>query len=393
MFFDQFLVLDKSVAAFLIVMGVWAISEVVSIKTKSFISSLFIASMLFLIGFQTKVFPPTLMSDSGMLSIGAVLIGFTIVQLGTMISINELIKNWKTVSVALAAVLGVLIFVSVIAIPIVGKSYGLAAVAPISGGTIAAIIMNGVSPELGVFAALIVSFQGFIGYPIATIILRQEAKDIARQVKTGQFIVSEEKNKEFKLPRIFPEIPDRYLSASVNYVMMGLVFYIACLVDRFSHGYLNKYAMTLIVAVFATEFGYLKRNALGKSEVMGFMTIAIMVVVFNSLASASLDLLISFAPKIIVVFAAGVTGIFVLSALVGKLLKYPIKMSIAIGLTCLFGFPGTMVVSKEVSKSVGETPEEVQAIEQTIMPKMIIAGFVTVTISSVLLAGIIAGIL
>lgn len=387
------MILDKSITAFIIIMAVWGISEVVSVKTKSFVSSLFLASMIFLVGYQTKVFPPTMMADSGLLGIGAVLIGFTIVHLGTLISINELVKNWKTVTIALGAVLGILVVVAIVAIPFVGRDYALASVAPISGGTIAAVIMNGVSPELGLFATLIVSFQGFIGYPLATIILRQEARDIVTSVRNDTYVKDESKTKEFKLPRLFPVIPERYLSASVNYVMMALVFFIAAYLDKLSNGYLNKYAMSLLIAIFATEIGYLKRDVLGKSQVMGFMTIAIMVVVFNNLSNASIDLLISFAPKLLIVFAAGISGIFIFSIVIGKLLKYPTKMSIVIGLTCLFGFPGTMILSKEIAQSMGQTDHEKQAIEETIMPKLIIAGFVTVTISSVLIAGIIAGII
>lgn len=50
-------------------------------------------------------------------------------------------------------------------------------------------------------------------------------------------------------------------------------------------------------------------------------------------------------------------------------------MSVAIGLTSLDGFPGTMSLSQEPAKGAGETPEEVAAIEHEILPKMTVAGF------------------
>ena len=56
---------------------------------------------------------------------------------------------------------------------------------------------------------------------------------------------------------------------------------------------------------------------------------------------------------------------------------YSIPMSVAIGLTSLYGFPGTMILSQEAAKGAGETPEEVAAIENSILPKMIVAGFST----------------
>ena len=56
----------------------------------------------------------------------------------------------------------------------------------------------------------------------------------------------------------------------------------------------------------------------------------------------------------------------------------------------LYGFPGTMILSQEAAKGAGESPEEVAAIEGAILPKMIIAGFATVTITSVIVTGLIA---
>ena len=78
------------------------------------------------------------------------------------------------------------------------------------------------------------------------------------------------------------------------------------------------------------------------------------------------------------------------AALVGKLLGYSVPMSVAIGLTSLYGFPGTMILSQEAAKGAGESPEEVAAIEGDILPKMIVAGFSTVTITSVIVTSIIA---
>ena len=86
----------------------------------------------------------------------------------------------------------------------------------------------------------------------------------------------------------------------------------------------------------------------------------------------------------------GVVGIAGFSALVGKLLGYSIPMSVAIGLTSLYGFPGTRILSQEAAKGAGESPEEVAAIEHEILPKMIVAGFATVTITSVIVTSIIA---
>ena len=58
-----------------------------------------------------------------------------------------------------------------------------------------------------------------------------------------------------------------------------------------------------------------------------------------------------------------------------------------------FGFPGTFVVSNEVASAVARNEEEKELILSQILPKMLVAGFVTVSIGSVVLAGIMAPML
>jgi len=48
------------VLAFVVVMLVWTVSDMVAKKTKSLLSSLFVASIIFFIGFLTGIFPDDL---------------------------------------------------------------------------------------------------------------------------------------------------------------------------------------------------------------------------------------------------------------------------------------------------------------------------------------------
>ena len=92
-------------------------------------------------------------------------------------------------------------------------------------------------------------------------------------------------------------------------------------------------------------------------------------------------------PLLVVVVTGSITFL-VISTLVGKIFGVSWQMSCAIGSTCLFGFPGTVIISNEVSESTGTTAEEKAAINAQIMPKMLVAGMVTVSITSVLVAGV-----
>jgi len=125
-------------------------------------------------------------------------------------------------------------------------------------------------------------------------------------------------------------------------------------------------------------------------DAFGLMMLAIMIMVFGPLATLKPADLAALAVPLLAVFVFGVLGIVLFSAVVGKLLGYSVPMSVAIGLTSLYGFPGTMILSQEAAKGAGENPEEVAAIEGEILPKMIVAGFSTVTITSVVVTSIIA---
>ncbi|SDW39550.1 hypothetical protein [Tepidimicrobium xylanilyticum] len=61
-------------------------------------------------------------------------------------------------------------------------------------------------------------------------------------------------------------------------------------------------------------------------------------------------------------------------------------MAISIEVTALLGFPGTYILSNEVVNTVGKNKDEKKVILDEILPKMLIAGFMTITISSVILA-------
>jgi hypothetical protein len=91
----------------------------------------------------------------------------------------------------------------------------------------------------------------------------------------------------------------------------------------------------------------------------------------------------------VVCLAIGTLATVVFGAIIGKALGMSPLLAVPIGLTCTFGFPTTLFISQEVSAAIGGTSEEKKAIENYILPKMITGGFVTVTIASVLIAGLV----
>lgn len=68
-------------------------------------------------------------------------------------------------------------------------------------------------------------------------------------------------------------------------------------------------------------------------------------------------------------------------------------MAIAISLNALYGFPVNYTLTNDAAMALGKTGEEVDFLTGEMLPKMLIGGFASVTIVSVIIAGIFAKML
>ena len=191
------------ILAFVIVMLVWTVSDFVAKKTKSLLSSLFVASIIFLIGFLTDLFPEDLLASSSLLGLAGVVVGFIIVHLGTMISLDDFKKQWKTFLIGVSTVVGIGVRCCSPGLIFGGRITGsaaegyaqsldlvIAATGALSGGTISVLIVQeaalGVGlTNLAVFPVLIAALQGLIGFPLTSILLRREAARLKAEYRAG----------------------------------------------------------------------------------------------------------------------------------------------------------------------------------------------------------------
>ena len=263
----------------------------------------------------------------------------------------------------------------------------------LSGGTISVIIVQeaalGVAlTSIAVFPVLIAALQGLVGFPLTSLILRKEAARLRDEYRAGNLEApaapDEQAASASLLPAAFQNTPGTLF-------VVGLVVLAALGINNLTDGVLNTFVVALIFGIALRAFKVFKPSVLAGIDAFGLMMLAIMILVFGPLATVEPADVKALAFPLFLAFVFGVAGIVGFSALVGKLVGYSIPMSVAIGLTSLYGFPGTMILSQEAAKGAGETPEEVAAIENSILPKMIVAGFSTVTITSVIVTSIIAG--
>ena len=379
-----------------IIFVVFAVGDMISAKTKAIVSMLLVASVVFLLGFWAGIFPTTMFADSTLLSMAGLLVTLLLVHLGTTIKLRDFGAQWRTVIISAVACIAISVAVFFIGQLIIDRGFALVGAPILSGGVVATLHMQSMAQdagreELAVFATLVMCAQGFVGYPVASLCLKSEAKRIKAKLNSGELSASDleaSKAAEGSHKKLIPPLPAALNTPNAILAKVVLVALLSVTVSGLFHDAVNKLVWCLIFGVLCKEIGFLDENALGKANATGIVMPIITLSIFTNLASATPQMVGSMIVPLLVVIVIGSIAFSVVSILVGKIFGYSWQMSMAIGSSCLFGFPGTVIISNEVSESTGANAEEKAAINAEIMPKMLVAGMVTVSITSVLVAGV-----
>ena len=377
-----------------VIFVVFAAGDMISAKTKAIVSMLLVASVVFLAGFWTNIFPQTLFADSTLLSMAGLLVTMLLVHLGTTIKLRDFGAQWRTVIISALACIAISVAVYFLGQLIVDRGFALVGAPILSGGVVATLQMtemanNASRPELAVFATLVMCAQGFVGYPVASLCLKSEAKRLKRDIDAGSVSLAPVNAAQATArKKLIPALPAKYNTPNTIIAKVILVALLSTWVSSLFNDAVNKLVWCLIFGVLLKELGFLDEDALGKANATGIVMPIITLSIFTNLASATPEMVGSMVVPLLVCVVIGTIAFSLVSILVGKLFGYSWQMSMAIGSSCLFGFPGTVIISNEVSESTGTTEEEKAYISAQIMPKMLVAGMVTVSITSVLVAGV-----
>ena len=384
----------NAILAAAVIFVVFAAGDMVSAKTKAIVSMLLVASVVFLAGFWAGIFPTTMFVDSTLLSMAGLLVTMLLVHLGTTIKLRDFGAQWRTVIISALACIAISVAVYFLGQLIIDRTYALVGAPILSGGVVATLQMQEMAqdadlPELAVFATLVMCAQGFVGYPVASLCLKSEAKRLKRSIDAGSVTLTPVSAAQTSAKKkLIPALPAKYNTPNVVLAKVSLVALLSVTVSGLFHDAVNKLVWCLVFGVLLKELGFLDEDALGKANATGIVMPIITLSIFTNLASATPEMVGNMIVPLLVCVVIGTIAFSLVSILVGKLFGYSWQMSMAIGSSCLFGFPGTVIISNEVSESTGTTPEEKAFINAQIMPKMLVAGMVTVSITSVLVAGV-----
>ena len=384
--------------AFMVFAVAFGLGDIVANRTKSLISSIIVGSSIFLLGYVTKIVPVDALASTGLVTFfGAIGLALLVANLGTLMNLGQLIKEWKTVIIGLVGLVGLGIVGFTVIVAIFGKTVALTGVVPLSGGLVAAMLTANAAnaagrSDMAAFATMVLAFQMFVGLPISAFCLKKEAKRLLGLKGQGKLETESLKTKEFNL-RILPKMPEWALSPSVVLAKLAIVLVVGKFLSDLTivngQPIIHPFVAYLLLGIIATEIGFLEKQSFNVAKSAGFMMAGIMILLPGNFASVTLSSLAQMIVPLVVILVIGATGIAVFALLAGKLLKISPYMAVSIGLTALLAYPATQIVTEEVVRTLDASDEDKQFVMDQLLPKQLVGGFVTVTVASVVFAGII----
>ena len=391
---------DIATGLLVVITLAYAIGDFASNKTKAIFSMIFVTGAVFLFAFWGGL-PKDIFDTTGLSKYAMIVMPFILVHMGTLMKVKNLVSEWKTVTIAFLGLVGLSFGLYYVAGPIIGHIHALTAAGPISGGIVATIIVREAAElrglaELAVFASLLLVIQNFVGLPVASLCLKREGRRLLKEFHSGAGTQSEKAamvDPEIPAVRLFPATPKVLQTPFILMFKTFLVGYIAVWFAGLTGGVVHKLVMALIFGIIFYETGFLEHDIFTKANMAGYAMFFCLIPVWTGLPNATPEMIKNLAYPTVLCFGITLVCLAVTSLILGKILGYSWYIAMAISTTCLYGFPATFILSNEVSTAISNTPEEKQYILDYILPKMLIGGFTTVTIGSVVLAGYLAKVI
>lgn len=372
--------------------ALYAIGTIIGDKTKGIIGEALFLCFVYAIGFASGVIPRDSLVSTGIPSVlGAFGIMLILANLGTMIELQRFLREWRTVVVCIGGLVVMTALCWVIGTMLFGRYYALSSIPPLAGGVVAQQLVSQAAnevgmPQYGAFSALVCSFQVFIGVPVAAYLTRKHCDPIAAAKKyqadnTGT-------GKKFPDLRIFKPMTGIWNDGSVMVTKLLLVALLGYYVGEWTG--IPAAVVVLILGILFAEIGFLERQALSKAGYMNFLFMGLIMLLPLDFSSLTLESLGNMVVPMVFFIVLGAIGLMIGGAVTGLLLKEDWKLSAALALSAFLGYPLTEALARTVVRGFKLPEEEAEKLLDMVLPKMVVAGFATVTFASVLMGGVIA---
>lgn len=369
----------------------FAIGSVFATKTKGVIGEALFLCAVYAIGFAVGIIPRDSLTSTG---IPAMLGGFGLLlvvgNLGTMIELRRFLQEWRTVLVCCGGLAVMTLLCWTIGIMVYGKYYALCAIPPLAGGVVATQLVSEVANVAGLsqyaaFAALVCSFQAFVGIPLSAWLLRNYCDNV---VAADTYVDNLMRKSPLPNLRIIKSFPPLWNDGNMIVTRLLIVVLIGSWVANMTG--IPIAVVILILGILFTEFGFLERETLSKAGYMNFMMVGVIMLLPLDFSTLTLESLAGMVLPMIFFILLGTVGLMAGGILIGRLLKMDWKLSASLAISAYTGYPLTEIIARTVTKSYDLSEAKKEKLLNMVLPQTIIAGFTTVTVASVLMGGVIA---
>lgn len=371
------------------------IAEVISKKTSARIPSVFLVGAIFMVLFVGKIIPSDFIDSSYMELVGRITLTMLIINMGTTFDIMQIKKEWKTVLVCLAVSLSLILIVGFALRPIIGRELAIMSPGPIAGGGAAAAMVaaaiGGIKPQLASYPWLIFMLQGLIGFPLCGWAMRKELRHKKMLIDKNGYVKSTvQQTQENRKKKLCDKVPQSYKSTAYYWSTLLIFAVLNIAVNKAFLGQfkINTNVTAIILGIVLSHFGILEKDPLSKSNSMGMLFLGLIASMANSFAMVGAPELLAMIKPLVIVFAVSTLVMFIIGIIGSKIFKMSKYRGIAIALNCYVGFPYNFMLCREAVTSMTDDKEQQKLLEDDLMPTMIVASLISVTLVSVIVAGL-----
>ncbi|MGY4794726.1 hypothetical protein ACVNNN_06955 [Lysinibacillus fusiformis] len=399
--------IHEPVVAAMIILGLIALGEIISIVTKARVSMFLVALMGYLILVWTGILPKTLIGDSNFIEIGIVLgTAPIIIHMGTLIPFKAIRSQWRAVGISLMGIIFSAGFILLIISVVYDYQTAIAGAGPLTGGMIAFLVTSQGLKEVGLtglvtVSALILSLQSLFGMPITANLLRRYVLKFRNVVDVENYtaaaieadtpnVLGKEKLDIINIDKVEEKnnswIPEKYQTNLILLFQLFIGGAIAVVLDKYTGIPYSLWALAL--GFGGRMIGFYPDHVMERANAFTVGMAGLVFLIIATMNDITFEMFISYLPETFLIIFIGIIGLLIGGFIGSKLFKWDPLKGIPVALTALGGFPGDYIVCEEISRSLGRNKEEEKKILDEILTPMLIGGFTTVTVGSVVIASI-----
>ena len=372
------------------------LSEAISKRTRARIPSAFLIGVIFMVLFIGKIIPQDFLDNTYMGYVGDICLSMLIINMGTTFDFAKIKQEWKTVVICLATSLGLIAVVGFALAPVIGRELALMSPGPITGGGAAAAMISRAVAEKGLFQYasypwLIFMMQGLVGFPLCGWAMRKDLTTTLSHLRSGTYLkrTSTQPDASAARPALVDRIPAKYKTVAYHWGLLLAVSVVNILLNRavFSKINLNTNITAILFGILLSHFGLLDKNGLTQSGSMSTLFLGLFASMASSFVGVDLQTLLSMLGPLAIVFAVSTLIMLLIGIIGAKACKLSRYRCIAITLNCYLGFPYNFMLCQEAIQAITSDTAEQKQLEDDLMPTMVVASLISVTLVSVLVAG------